>query len=36
MDVFNDKGLDGVREAVDGATMACPIDGVGGGVGVEF
>ena len=33
MDVFDDKGLDGVREAVDGATMARPINGVGGGVG---
>ena len=33
MDVFDDKCLDGIREAVDGSTMARPIDGISGGVG---
>ena len=33
MDVFDDEGLDRVREAVDGTTMARPINGVGGCVG---
>ena len=33
MDVFDDKGLHGVREAVDGATMARPVNSVGGGMG---
>ena len=33
MDIFDDKGLDGIREAVDSSTVACPINGVGGCVG---
>ena len=33
MDVFDDKGLDRIREAFDGLTMTCPINSVGSGVG---